>query len=166
LVAVTEAWKLSTSEARSLLSGIESALAHGWPAAELTEHLVQNTSGAREPVRVVARRLRDGQVARADSTKRRPWSARSCNYLLGTLSQVLDQLVHDGTLVRNVVAHVDRVAGKPKKFATCTPMQVERVLRAIREDRNRHAWHLAYPGCVAARSGGCGGSTSISRPRH
>ena len=51
LAAVTEAWKLSTSEARSLLSGIESALAHGWPGAELTEHLVQNTSGAREPVR-------------------------------------------------------------------------------------------------------------------
>jgi len=41
---------------------------------------------------------------------------------------VLDQLVHDGTLVRNVVAHADRVAGKPKKFATYTPMQVGRVL--------------------------------------
>jgi len=99
-------------------------------------------------------RLRDGQVARADGTKRRPWSARSCNYLLGTLSQVLDQLVHDGTLVRNVVAHVDRVAGKPKKFATYTPMQVERVLRAIREDRNRHAWHLALSGLRRGEIGG------------
>ena len=102
----------------------------------------------------LVRRLRDGQVVRADGTKRRPWSARSCNYLLGTLSQVLGQLVHDGTLVRNVVAHVDRVAGKPKKFATYTPMQVERLLRAIRKDRNRHAWHLALSGLRRAEIGG------------
>jgi Helix-turn-helix domain len=73
LAAVTEAWKLSTSEARSLLSGIESALAHGWPAAELTEHLVQNTCGAREPVRVVARRLADLPRLRDPSPATVPW---------------------------------------------------------------------------------------------
>ncbi len=67
---------------------------------------------------------------------------------------MLDQLVNDGTLVRNVAAHVDRVAGKPKKFATYTPMQVERVLRAIREDRNRHAWHLALSGLRRGEIGG------------
>jgi integrase len=108
----------------------------------------------RRHVDELVRRLRDGQVVRADGTKRRPWSARSCNYLLGTLSQVLNQLVHDGTLVRNVVAHVDRVAGKPKKFATYTPTQVERLLRAIREDRNRHAWHLALSGLRRGEIGG------------
>ncbi len=108
----------------------------------------------RRHVDELVRRLRDGQVVRADGTMRRPWSARSCNYLLGTLSQVLGQLVHDGTLVRNVVAHVDRVAGKPKKFATYTPMQVERLLRAIREDRNRHAWHLALSGLRRGEIGG------------
>jgi integrase len=108
----------------------------------------------RRHVDELVRRLRDGQGVRSDGTKRRPWSARSCNYLLGTLSQVLGQLVHDGTLVRNVVAHVDRVAGKPKKFATYTPMQVERLLRAIREDRNRHAWHLALSGLRRGEIGG------------
>ena len=120
--------------------------------AELGQLPVQKLT--RRDVDELVTRLRDGQVARADGTKRRPWSARSCNYLLGTLSQVLDQLVHDGTLVRNVVAHVDRVAGKPKKFATYTPMQVERVLRAIREDRNRHAWHLALSGLRRGEIGG------------
>ena len=45
-------------------------------------------------------------------------------------------------------------AGKPKKFATYTPMQVERVLRAIREDRNRHAWHLALSGLRRGEIGG------------
>jgi integrase len=120
--------------------------------AELGHLPVQKLT--RRDVNELVTRLRDGQVARADSTKRRPWSARSCNYLLGTLSQVLDQLVNDGTLVRNVVAHVDRVAGRPQKFATYTPMQVERVLRAIREDRNRHAWHLALSGLRRGEIGG------------
>jgi integrase len=120
--------------------------------AELGQLPVQKLT--RGDVDGLVTRLRDGQVARADGTTRRPWSARSCNYLLGTLSQVLDQLVHDGTLVRNVVAHVDRVAGKPKKFATYTPLQVERVLRAIREDRNRHAWHLALSGLRRGEIGG------------
>ena len=120
--------------------------------AELGHLPVQKLT--RRDVNELVARLRDGKVDRADNTKRRPWSARSCNYLLGTLSQVLDQLVNDGTLVRNVVAHVDRVAGKPKKFATYTPIQVERVLRAIREDRNRHAWHLALSGLRRGEIGG------------
>ena len=131
-------------------SGYEGVLA---PVRTELGHLpVQKLT--RRDVNELVTRLRDGQVDRADSTKRRPWSARSCNYLLGTLSQVLDQLVNDGTLVRNIVAHVDRVAGRPKKFATYTPMQVERVLRAIREDRNRHAWHLALSGLRRGEIGG------------
>ncbi len=130
-------------------SGYEGVLAP--VRAELGHLAVQKL--ARRDVDVVAR-LRDGRVARADGTKRRPWGARSCNYLLGTLSQVLDQLVHDGALVRNVVAHVDRVTGKPKKFATYTPLQVERVLRAVREERNRHAWHLALSGLRRGEIGG------------
>ena len=70
---MTEAWKLSASEARSLLSGIESAQAHGWPAAELTEHLVQNTSGVRKPVRVLASRLADLPRLRDLSPATVPW---------------------------------------------------------------------------------------------
>lgn len=120
--------------------------------AELGHLPVQKLT--RRHVDELVRRLRDGQVVRADGTKRRPWGARSCNYMLGTLSQVLGQLVHDGTLVRNVVAHVDRVAGKPKKFATYTPLQVEQLLRAIRDDRDRHAWHLALSGLRRGEIGG------------
>jgi integrase len=63
--------------------------------------------------------------------------------MLVALSQVFKQLVKDGKVVRNIVEDVDRVPGKPKKFATYTPAQVEHVLRTIRKDRNRHAWHLA-----------------------
>jgi integrase len=132
--------------------------------AELGQLPVQKLT--RGDVDGLVTRLRDGQVARADGAKRRPWSARSCNYLLGTLSQVLDQLVHDGTLVRNVVAHVDRVAGKPKKFATYTPMQVSACYERSAGTATATPGTWRCPGCVAARSAGCVGPTSISRPRH
>ena len=59
LGAVAEVWKLSTREARSLLPAVESALAHGWPAVDLTDHLIRKSKGARDPVRVLARRLTD-----------------------------------------------------------------------------------------------------------
>lgn len=100
-------------------------------------------------------RLRDGSVARAKGIGRRSkWGARSCNYMLVALSQVFKQLAKDGMVVRNVVEDVDRVPGKPKKFATYTPVQVECVLQAIRKDRNRHAWHLALCGLRRGEIGG------------
>ncbi|MGO9730831.1 tyrosine-type recombinase/integrase [Mycobacterium sp.] len=100
-------------------------------------------------------RLRDGSVARAKGEgRRRKWGARSCNYMLVALSQVFKQLVKDGTVVRNIVEDVDRVPGRPKKFDTYTPAQVDCVLRAIREDRNRHAWHLALCGLRRGEIGG------------
>ena len=74
--------------------------------------------------------------------------------MLGILSQVLDQLVQDGTLVRNVVQHVDRVPGRPKKFGTYSPAQVWKVLKSMAEDRNRHAWHLALCGLRRGEIGG------------
>jgi integrase len=120
--------------------------------AELGELRVQKLT--RRDVDALVAKLRDGQVTRVDGAKRHPWSARSCNYLLGALSQVLNQLVKDGTLVRNVVAHVDRVPGKPKKSATYAPEQVDLFLRAIRRDQNRHAWHLALSGLRRGEIGG------------
>jgi len=100
-------------------------------------------------------RLRDGSVARAKGEgRRRKWGARSCNYMLVALSQVFKPLAKDGTVMRNIVEDVDRVPGKPKKFATYTPAQVECVLRAIRKDRNRHAWHLALCGLRRGEIGG------------
>jgi integrase len=99
----------------------------------------------RRDVDELLRKLRAGGTKGSKRT-RRPWGARSCNLMLGIFSQVLDQLVRDGTLVRNVVEHVDRVPGKKKQFSTYTPDQVAAVLAAIADDRDRHAWHLALSG--------------------
>jgi integrase len=91
-------------------------------------------------------KLRNGELARPDGRSRKEWSARSCNYMLGALSQVLAQLVAEGRLTRNIAALVDRVPGKSQKFETFTPEQVLAVLSGIADDRNRHAWHLALAG--------------------
>jgi integrase len=91
-------------------------------------------------------KLRSGELVRPGGKARKAWSPRSCNYMLGALSQVLAQLVAEGRLTRNVAALVDRVPGKAKKLQTFTPDQVRSVLRGIAEDRNRHAWHLALAG--------------------
>jgi integrase len=91
-------------------------------------------------------KLRSGELIRPGGRARKAWSARSCNYMLGALSQVLGQLVAEGRLTRNVASLVDRVPGKAKRFETFTTDQVRTVLRGIANDRNRHAWHLALAG--------------------
>ena len=91
-------------------------------------------------------KLRSGKLVRPGGRARKAWSARSCNYMLGALSQVLDQLVAEGRLTRNVGSLVDRVPGRANKFETFTPDQVRTVLSGIANDRNRHAWHLALAG--------------------
>jgi integrase len=102
---------------------------------------------------VTVRTMSDGRT-KETVRARKPWKARSCNYMLLTLGMVLDQLVEDGKLVRNVVDHVDRVPGDAAKFETYTPDQVDKVLTAIADDRNRHAWYLALS---ALRRGEIGG---------
>ncbi|MGO9386345.1 MAG: Arm DNA-binding domain-containing protein [Mycobacterium sp.] len=91
-------------------------------------------------------KLRAGSLERPGGRARKAWSARSCNYMLGAVSQVLAQLVAEGRLARNVAGLVDRVPGKARIFKTFTDDQVRIVLGAIANDRNRHAWHLALAG--------------------
>lgn len=54
---LAQAWKIRVEAARSLLTGIESALAHGWPTADLIHQLSRNQHGVRNPVGVMAQRL-------------------------------------------------------------------------------------------------------------
>jgi integrase len=91
-------------------------------------------------------KLRSGKLTRPGGRTRKNWSARSCNYMLSALSQVLAQLTAEGRLTRNVASLVDRVPGKAKKFETFTPDHVRTVLSGIADDRNRHAWHRALAG--------------------
>ena len=112
--------------------------------SELGEVPVQDLT--RRHIDDLLAKLRSGDLSRHGGRARKPWSARSCNYMIGALSQVLAQLVAEGRLSRNVASLVDRVPGRAKRFETFTPGQVQIVLRGIAHDRNRHAWHLALAG--------------------
>lgn len=73
LETVIDSWKLGTRNASSLLPAIRSALARGWPAADLTDHLIRNPKGARDPVRVLGRRLTDPWKAPDPPVTTVPW---------------------------------------------------------------------------------------------
>jgi integrase len=105
--------------------------------SELGELAVQDLT--RRHIDDLIVQLRAGELMRPGGRERKAWSARSCNYMLGALSQVLRQLVAEGRLTRNVAALVDRVPGKARKFDTFTADQVRTVLRGIAHDRNRQA---------------------------
>jgi integrase len=112
--------------------------------SELGELPVQDLT--RRHIDDLISKLCSGELVRPGGRARKAWSARSCNYMLGALSQVLDQLVAEGRLTRNVASLVDRVPGRAKRFETFSPEQVRTVLHGIANDRNRHAWHLALAG--------------------
>jgi integrase len=99
------------------------------------------------------RTLRDG-TTKTTLRKRKPWSARSCNYMLQTFGMVLNELKNDGAVAVNVVERVDRVPGDAEKFTTYTAEQVTQLLNSIAQDRNRHIWYLALS---ALRRGEIGG---------
>lgn len=84
-------------------------------------------------------RLRRGEVE-----GRKPWSARSVNYLTYLTGCVLDDLVRQGVLARNVAALVDRAAGDSKQFRTLTEGEMFSILD--HECRDRHLWALALYG--------------------
>ena len=73
LATLIDSWKLGARNANSLLPAIKSALARGWPAADLTDHLIRNPNGARDPVRVLARRLTDTWQAPDPPVTKAPW---------------------------------------------------------------------------------------------
>jgi integrase len=61
-----------------------------------------------------------GRLRRGEVEGRKPWSARSCNYMLYLATAVLDDQVAQGNAVRNVAKLVDWVAGDAEKFRTLT----------------------------------------------
>lgn len=95
-----------------------------------------------------------GSLLRADGRLRRPWTGRTCNLLLFTLGQVLDEAVAQGQLVRNVVALVDRLPQTKHEMLTYTPAEVRKVLATARNDRLEHAWRLALYGLRRGEVGG------------
>ncbi|MET8653835.1 tyrosine-type recombinase/integrase [Nocardia aurea] len=96
-----------------------------------------------------------GTAKKADGRYRRPWKPETVNATLDRFEAVLDSLIAEGKLVRNVAALVDRVPAKPKRrHDTYSEAEVRKILAVAAEDRNGHAWHLALSGLRRGEIGG------------
>lgn len=75
---------------------------------------------------------------------KKPWSARSVNYMLSVFGAALKDLVKQGRLVRNVVALVDKLPSEQKEMKTLTQEQVNKILDHACWDH--HLWVLGLHG--------------------
>lgn len=98
--------------------------------------------------------LRAGGLPSPGGKPRKPWSARTVNYMLSVFSAALDDQVKQGTLVRNVVRLVDRIPGEQSEMQTFTEDEVEKLLEVSSGDQYWHAWMLAL--CGLRRGEICG----------
>ncbi|MEV0250110.1 site-specific integrase [Nocardia sp. NPDC050712] len=99
--------------------------------------------------------LLTGSAKKANGKNRRPWKPQTVNATLDRFETVLESLIAEGKLVRNVAALVDRVpTGPKKKHVTYSEAEVRKVLAVASDDRNRHAWHLALSGLRRGEIGG------------
>lgn len=90
--------------------------------------------------------LSDGSLPRKDGRARRPWSGRTVSLTLHVLEQVLDDLMRQGRLTRNVAELVERPRHQAIERATWTVPQVRKFLAATSDDRLHVAWLLALYG--------------------
>lgn len=90
--------------------------------------------------------LADGSLPRKDGRARRPWSGRTMALSLHVLGQVLEDLVRQGQLPRNVVALVERPRHRAAERQTWTLAEVRQFLGAVSDDRMQVAWLLALYG--------------------
>ncbi|WP_324194229.1 site-specific integrase [Nocardia terpenica] len=87
-----------------------------------------------------------GKVTKGKGRNRKPWSAETVNSMIDRIEAVLDSLMDQGKVVRNVAALVDRMPEPDREMQTYTEAEVRKLLAAADKDRNGHAWHLALSG--------------------
>jgi integrase len=90
--------------------------------------------------------LRAGGLPSPTRKRRKAWSPRSVNYMLGLLSAILKDQMRQGHVVRNVAELVDRIPADPKPPDTLTPAELQTVLAHIDGDRYAIAWQPALTG--------------------
>ncbi|RVW06258.1 tyrosine-type recombinase/integrase [Rhodococcus spongiicola] len=114
--------------------------------AELGDKAVQKLT--RSDLDNLISKLRAGGLASEKHRTRKPWKARTVNYMLTVLAAALEGEVKQGTLVRNVAKLVDKLpeAGERPEMKTWTPEHVEMFLESADGDSYSHAWWLALCG--------------------
>lgn len=142
---VIDSWLLSKHS-------LKPSTAHGYKVvlapvrAELGDTAVQKL--ARKDLDKLIVKLRAGGLAGESREIRKPWKARTVNYMLTVLGAAVEAEVKQGTLARNVAKLVDKLpeAGERPEMKTWTPENVEKFLASVDGDPYSHAWWLALCG--------------------
>lgn len=115
------------------------------------------------PVQKLTKRMLDdlvtdllaGAAKKAKGRQRKAWQPATCNASLDRIEAVLDDLIAEGKLVRNVAALAARVPpGSRRPMNTYTEAETRKLLAVADKDRNGHAWHLALRGLRRGELGG------------
>lgn len=94
LQSMPNPWRLSGREISRLTPAVERALASGWTAPSLKDHLSRNSEGVRYPAAVLARRLAELPQPPSKSLRRRmPW----CGECEDDRSRTINTTLPDGT---------------------------------------------------------------------
>lgn len=142
---VIDSWLLSKHALKpSTANGYKVVL--GPVRAELGDIQVQKLT--RRDLDQLIASLRAGGLAGEKREARKPWKARTVNYMLTVLAAALEGEVKQGTLVRNVAKLVDKLpeAQERPEMKTWTPVDVEAFLKSTTGGWYSHAWWLALCG--------------------
>ncbi|MDZ7918144.1 MAG: site-specific integrase [Rhodococcus sp. (in: high G+C Gram-positive bacteria)] len=90
--------------------------------------------------------LRAGGLPTPQGRPRKPWSARTVNYMLGLLASVLQDQMRQGNIVRNVAAMVDRLPSEAREMDTLSKTEAAKLLAHVGREPMPQAWQLAMHG--------------------
>ncbi|OZE30229.1 hypothetical protein CH256_15045 [Rhodococcus sp. 05-2254-6] len=120
---------------RTNLQPVISELGH-IPVQKLTKPNVES----------LVRNLRNGGLPTKQGRPRKPWSARTVNYMLGLITAILQDQMKQGNVIRNVGAMVDRLPAEATEMQTLSKIEVDKLLAHVAREPMQHAWQLAMHG--------------------
>ncbi len=120
---------------RTNLQPVISELGH-IPVQKLTKPNVES----------LVRNLRNGGLPTKQGRPRKPWSARTVNYMLGLITAILQDQMKQGNVIRNVGAMVDRLPAEATEMQTLSKLEVDKLLAHVAREPMQHAWQLAMHG--------------------
>ncbi|UNQ40913.1 site-specific integrase [Prescottella equi] len=85
-----------------------------------------------------------GKLRRGEVADHKKWTARSVNGMLGIFTAILEDMLKQGYVVRNVAKLVDRLPAEHAEMKTLTEAEMFRILD--HDGRDRHLWTLALYG--------------------
>ncbi|MFC8178707.1 tyrosine-type recombinase/integrase [Rhodococcus sp. NPDC057297] len=112
--------------------------------AELGQIPIQKLT--KPDIESLVRNLREGGLPSPSGRPRKPWSARTVNYMLSLVTAILADQMAQGNVIRNVGAMVERLSVETPEMQTLTRAEVDKLLHHIAREQLPQAWQLAMHG--------------------